>query len=142
MIRLSIILFILEIKIVSHGALTIGGIIALFLGSMMLIDPESILEAMEISMELIILIVILTAAFFIFAISLGIKAQRRKPVTGIEGLIGEIGKTVTRLSPSGGIKVHGEYWNAESSEGDINEGVEVEVIDVKNLILKVKKIMS
>ena len=142
LIILSIILFILEIKIVSHGALTIGGIIALFLGSMMLIDPESILEAMEISMELIILIVILTAAFFIFAISLGIKAQRRKPVTGIEGLIGEIGKTVTRLSPSGGIKVHGEYWNAESSEGDINEGVEVEVIDVKNLILKVKKIMS
>ncbi len=140
LILLSIILFILEIKIVSHGALSIGGVIALFLGSMMLIDTESILEAMEISMELIILIVVLTAAFFLFAISLGIKAQRRKPTTGPEGIIGERGTTVTKLSPSGEISVHGEFWRAESLDGEIKKGVSVEVIDIDNLILKVKKV--
>ncbi len=140
LIILSIVLFLLEIKIVSHGALTIGGVISLFLGSMMLIDAESILEAMEISMELIIFIVILTSAFFIFAITLGIKAQRKKTTTGTEGMIGEIGKTVTRLSPSGEIAVHGEFWNAECIDGEIEKGTDVEVIAVKNLKLKVKKV--
>ncbi|MCH8034524.1 MAG: nodulation protein NfeD [Bacteroidetes bacterium] len=140
LIILSIILFLLEIKIVSHGALSIGGVISLFLGSMMLIDTESILEAMEISMELIIFIVVLTSAFFIFAITLGIKAQRKKPTTGIEGLIGEIGKTVTKLSPSGEITVHGEFWKAECLEGEIEEGADVEVVVVQNLKLKVKKV--
>ena len=140
LIILSIILFILEIKIVSHGALTIGGAVSLFLGSMMLIDTESILEAMEISMELIIFIVLLTSAFFIFAISLGIKAQRKKATTGTEGMIGEIGTTVTKLSPSGKMSVHGEFWNAECIEGEIDEGVDVEVVGVQNLKLKVKKV--
>jgi len=140
LILLSIILFVLEIKVVSHGALSIGGIISLFLGSMMLIDTESLLEAMEISMELIILIVVLTTLFFVFAISLGIKAQRRKPTTGPEGIIGERGRTITRLSPSGEISVHGEYWEAESLEGEIKKGESVEVIEISNLKLKVKKV--
>ncbi len=140
LIILSIILFLLEIKIVSHGALTIGGVISLFLGSMMLIDTDSFLEAMEISMELIIFIVVLTSAFFIFAITLGIKAQRKKPTTGTEGLIGEIGKTVTKLSPSGEITVHGEFWKAECLEGEIEEGANVKVVLVQNLKLKVKKV--
>jgi membrane-bound serine protease (ClpP class) len=140
LIILSIILFLLEIKIVSHGALTIGGVISLFLGSMMLIDTESILEAMEISMELIIFIVILTSAFFIFAITLGVKAQRKKATTGTEGMIGEIGKTVTKLSPSGEISVHGEFWKAECIDGEIEEGAEVEIVAIRDLKLKVKKV--
>ena len=140
LILLSIILFVLEIKVVSHGALSIGGIISLFLGSMMLIDTESLLEAMEISMELIILIVLLTTLFFVFAISLGIKAQRKKPTTGPEGMLGEKGRTITRLSPSGEISVHGEYWEAESLEGEIKKGESVEVIEIANLKLKVKRV--
>ncbi|MCK7522814.1 MAG: hypothetical protein MZV64_36615 [Ignavibacteriales bacterium] len=64
LIIFAIILFVLEIKVISHGILSIGGIISLVLGSMMLINEESILEAMEISMELIILVAILTAGFF------------------------------------------------------------------------------
>lgn len=140
LILLSIVLFILEIKIVSHGLLTIGGIISLLLGSMMLIDAESLLEAVEISMELIILVVVLTAAFFLFAISMGIKAQRRKPTTGIEGLIGEIGKAVTKLAPDGDISVHGEFWKAKSIEGKIAKGEEVEIVSITNLIASVKKV--
>ncbi len=139
LIFLSIILFLLEIKIISHGALTIGGVISLFLGSIMLIDAESILEAVQISMELIIFIVVITAAFFLFIISMGIRAQRKKVKTGIEGLIGEIGTAVTKLSPRGKISVHGEYWNAESIEGEVHKGEDVVVDSIFNLLLKVKK---
>ncbi len=115
LIIFAIILFVLEIKIISHGVLTIGGVISLALGSMMLIEEESVLEAMEISMELIILVVVLTAAFFLFAISLGIKAQKRKPTTGQEGIVGESGIAFTSLNPHGKVKVHGEIWIAEST---------------------------
>ncbi len=140
LIILSIILFILEVKIVSHGLLSIGGIISLLLGSMMLIDAESLLEAVEISMELIILVVVLTAAFFLFAIGMGIRAQRLKTSTGAEGLIGEIGKTVTKLAPEGEILVHGEFWKARSVEGKIEKGKDVEILIISNLIVTVKKI--
>jgi len=139
LILFGVILFILEIKIVSHGILSIGGVISLFLGSVMLIDRESFLEAMDISIELIVLIVILSAAFFLFAITFGIKAQRKKVATGNEGLIGEKGESLTILNPKGKIKVHGEIWDAISLDGDIQEGSPVSIFDIENLTLKVKK---
>jgi membrane-bound serine protease (ClpP class) len=138
LIIFSVILFILEIKIVSHGILSIGGVISLFLGSVMLIDRESFLDAMNISLELIILLVALTAAFFLIAIALGIKAHRKKVATGHKGLVGEKGMTISNLRPHGDIKVHGEIWHAESVEGDIPKGTVVDVIEIENLKLKVK----
>ena len=99
LIIFAIILFILEIKIVSHGLLSIGGIISLILGSVMLINTESTLEVIKISWYVILVIVILTAAFFLFAIGFAIKAQTRKPTAGIEGLIGETGTDFTDLAP-------------------------------------------
>jgi membrane-bound serine protease (ClpP class) len=140
LIIFAVILFILEIKVVSHGVLTIGGIISLFLGSIMLIDEESVLEAMAISIELIILIVVLTAAFFLFAITLGIKAQRKKVATGPEGIIGETGIAVSHLNPVGEVKVHGEFWNAECTKGEIKKGAAILVTGIDNLKLTVKKL--
>jgi len=140
LILFAIILFVLEIKIISHGILSVGGIISLFLGSIMLIDDDSFLEAVEISMELIILVVVLTAAFFLLAISFGIKAQRKKPTTGQEGLIGERATTLTELTPFGEVKVHGEIWKAESLDGTIEKNVKIKVSGVDNLTLKVRKI--
>lgn len=140
LIIFAIILFIAEIKVISHGLLTIGGIISLVLGSIMLIDMESTLEVFRISWQVILLFVILTAAFFIFAIGFAIKAQTRKPVTGIEGIIGETGETVTDLSPEGQIMVHGEIWNAECLDGSVNKGTKVKVEKVINLKLIVRKI--
>lgn len=140
LIIFAIILFIAEIKIVSHGLLTIGGVISLILGSIMLINTESTLEAIKISWQVILVIVILTTAFFIFAIGFGIKAQSRKPVTGIEGIIGEIGEAISNLEPEGQIMVHGEIWNAESPDGFISQGSKVRISDVSNLKLIVSKI--
>lgn len=140
LIIFAIILFILEIKIISHGILTIGGIISLFIGSMMLINEKTIWEAMKISMSLIILIVILTAAFFLFAITFGIKAQKRKVSTGEEGLVGEKGTAMSNLRPRGQVRVHGEIWHAECMDANIRKGDQVEVVGIENLNLKVKKL--
>jgi membrane-bound serine protease (ClpP class) len=140
LIIFAVILFIAEIKVISHGILTIGGVISLILGSIMLIDTESTLEVIKISWQVILVIVILTVAFFIFAIGFGIKAQSRKPTTGIEGIIGEIGETISILEPEGQIKVHGELWNAESLDGPISKGTKVKVTQVSNLKLIVRKL--
>ena len=139
LIVFAVILFILEIKIVSHGILTIGGIIALLLGSIMLIDTDSFTQAMHISIELIILIVGLTAAFFLFALTFGIRAQQKKVATGHEGIIGERGIALSVLNPAGQVSVHGEIWNAESAEGKVENSDRVIIVDIDNLTLKVKK---
>ncbi len=119
LIIFGIILFILEIKIVSHGLLTIGGVICLVLGSLMLIKTDSAFEVLHISWQIIAAVTILTFLFFTFVIGLGIKAQTRKPTTGKEGLLNEIGEAISDLDPSGQIKVHGEIWRAVSVEGKI-----------------------
>jgi membrane-bound serine protease (ClpP class) len=139
LIIFAVILFVLEIKVISHGILSIGGIISLILGSMMLINEESVLEAMEISMELIILVAFLTAAFFLFAITFALKAQRKKPVTGAEGIVGETGVAVSDLNPEGEVKVHGEFWKAESQENEIKKGERIIVSKIINLKLFVKR---
>lgn len=139
-IILAVILFIVEIKVVSYGLLSIGGVISLILGSIMLIDSDSALEAVKISWQVILVIVILTVAFFAFAIGFGIKAQGRKPTTGAEGIVGETGEAITDLVPAGQIRVHGELWNAETADGSsILKGTRVEVTKVSDLKLTVRK---
>lgn len=142
LIFLGIILFILEIKVTSYGALTLGGIISLVLGSMMLIESPA--PYMKISMYLILPAATATAAFFLFLVGAGIKAQRKKPTTGKEGLIGETGIAQsdimgsTSLMGEGKIFIHGELWDAQSSE-EIKNGSEVIVTGVEGLKLTVKK---
>jgi membrane-bound serine protease (ClpP class) len=140
LIIFAVILFIAEIKVISHGLLTIGGVVSLILGSIMLINVESTLEVVRISWKVIVLVVIFTTAFFLFAVGFGIKAQNRKPTTGIEGIVGEIGETLGDLDPNGQIRVHGELWNAESIDGFIGRGTKVKVDRVSNLKLWVRKI--
>lgn len=141
LIIVGIILFVLETQIVSHGLLTIGGLISFILGSLMLIRTESALEVFKVSYQVIIVLAILTFLFFSFAIGLGLKAQRKKTQTGLEGMIGEIGEVISELNPEGQIRVHGEIWNAVSIDNQrIEIGSKVEVVDYHNLQLKVKKI--
>ena len=139
LIIFAVILFILEIKIISHGVLTIGGIISLILGSIMLIDVKSAWGVLAISWEIIAMIVIITILFFSVVIGLGIKAQRKKPATGVEGIINEVGEAISNLEPDGLVKVHGEIWSAESLENKIEAGSKIIVNQVSNLKLKVKK---
>ena len=140
LIIFSILLFLLEIKIVSHGLLAIGGIISLLLGSMMLIKSTSSLEVVRISKAVIFSATIVTALFFLFVVGLGIKAQRRKVVTGKEGLIGETAEVIEILAPFGIVKVQGELWSAESLAGTINNGEKVIIKEMKDLKLYVEPI--
>jgi membrane-bound serine protease (ClpP class) len=140
LIIFGIILFILEIKIISHGMLTVGGVVSLLLGSLMLIKPGSALEMARISRLVIISVTAVAALFFLFIIGLGIKAQRRKQVTGAHVLIGKTGEVLEGLDPTGSIKVNGEIWNAESLTGMISKGEKVMIKEMKNLKLYVEKI--
>ncbi len=142
LIIFAIILFLLEIKIISHGILAIGGVVSLLLGSLMLIRPDSSFEFIKISRNLIITFTILTALFFLFIVGAGLKAQRAKPVTGIEGAIGEIGEVLETLDPVGSVLVHGEIWQAESVTGKIDKGKKIRVTGMKNFKLYVEPIDS
>ena len=136
LILFAIILFIAEVKVVSHGLLTVGGVISLFLGSMMLIETPA--DYMQISLMVIIPAVFVSAAFFAFAVTKAIKARLTKPTTGTEGLVGEVGTASTALSPEGKVLVHGEFWNALCDE-PVERGEKVQGVSVKDLLLNVKK---
>ena len=140
LIVFAIILFLLEIKIASHGLLAIGGVISMLLGSMMLVRANPSLEFVGVSKAVIAAATAITALFFIFVIGAGLKAQRRKVVTGAEGLIEQIGETMDVLDPIGTVRVMGEIWNAESVSGKINSGEQIRILQVKDMKLFVEKI--
>lgn len=140
LIAFAIILFILELKIISHGLLGLGGVVALVLGSIMLIRPNSALEFARISWSVIISTSVITALFFLFIIGFALKAQRAKPVTGIEGMVGTLGETLARLEPIGMVRVHGEIWKAESTSGSIEQGQKIRVTAIKDLKLYVEQV--
>ncbi len=137
LIILAIVLFILEIKIISHGVLTIGGIIAMVIGSLMLFDSPA--PFLRLSLSLIIPAVLVTALFFTATFRLAYRAQKSKPSTGREGLIGKEGKAITDITKdSGTAAVRGEVWSA-SSDDVIKKGDRIEVISLSGLQIKVKK---
>jgi membrane-bound serine protease (ClpP class) len=138
LILFALLLFLLEIKIVSHGVLAIGGIISLLLGSMMLIRTGSG-NIGRISWGVIISATVVTSLFFLFIIGMGIKAQRLKPVTGPGALIDETGTSQEILNPAGMILLHGELWQAESLSGQINKGEKVRVKSMQGFKLFVEK---
>ena len=138
LIILGIIMFILEIKIMSHGLLTIGGIASLFFGSLLLF--QSPLPFFRPSIVLLAAVTIITAIFFGLIVGLGIKAHLRKPTTGKEGLIGEIGVVQDDLNPDGMVLVDGELWSAESISGEIKKDEKVKVVKVNGLNIKVEKV--
>jgi membrane-bound serine protease (ClpP class) len=132
----AITLFILEIKIVSHGLLTIGGVISIIIGGMMLIntsDPD-----LRISRVIIVAVALVIGGFVLLAFTLAYKARVAKPTTGKEGLIGETGVVKSKIDVNGYVAVAGELWEAVADEV-IEEGEQIEVMEVKNLKLKVRK---
>jgi len=139
LILFALLLFILEIKIVSHGVLAIGGVISLLLGSMMLIRRDAGAIG-QLSWTVIIASTVVTTLFFLFVIGMGLKAQRMKPVTGSESMIGETGEAKEELNPLGMVFLHGELWQAESVGGSIPSGEKIRVRSMKGFKLFVEKV--
>jgi membrane-bound serine protease (ClpP class) len=136
LIILGIILLILEVLTASHGILAIGGLTSLAIGSFMLIDSPT--PFMTISWKLIISVVVFTGLFFIFGIGAAIAAHRKKVTTGRESVIGTIGVVKKKLDPEGIVFLQGENWSAYTTEGVIEEGEKVKVIDMDRMKLIVK----
>ena len=138
LILLGIVMFIAEIKITSYGILSIGGVISILLGSVMLIDSPA--EFLRISFFRVILpVVVVSAAFFLFALTMVVRAHRRRPTTGKEGLIGSSGVVTTDLDPEGVVEIRGELWSA-IAERKIKAGEKVRVQEMEGMKVKVSKI--
>ncbi len=129
-------LMLLDIKIPSHGLLTLGGVVSFFLGSMMLVDTSA--PYLRLSASVILPVVAVTALFIGIVVAAGIRVQFKKPVSGAQGLLGEVGEARTRVDQEGGqVFVHGEIWKAVSS-GPILPGTKIRVVGVKGLVLEVE----
>jgi membrane-bound serine protease (ClpP class) len=138
LIVLALVLFLLEIKITSFGMLTVGGIVALALGSLMLIDSSA--PYLQISRAVIAATVAVCSGFFILVVFFVIRTHRGRFVSGAEGLVGEYGSVVNSFTGSGKVFVHGEYWDAFSSEA-LEAGERIEVVRVEpGMRLAVRKV--
>jgi membrane-bound serine protease (ClpP class) len=128
LILLAVVLFILEIKIVSYGMLSVGGLVAMTVGSLILVEsPEPYLQ---ISKGIIVGTVSVTAGFLVLVLGLVVRTHRRPFFSGSEGMVGEEGEAVSSIQPTGKVFVHGEYWNA-TSEIPVAQGEKIKVIGVK-----------
>lgn len=132
LILLGLVFFLAEVKIASHGILGAGGVLAVLLGSLILFRG-----GVAVAWPVILVVTGVTALFFLFIVSAGLKAQHSAVTTGAAGLIGARGRTLARLDPAGQIEVQGEIWNAES-EVPVDAGAEVIVTQVRQLTLRVR----
>jgi len=136
LIGVAVVLFIVDIYSPTHGVLTFGGIVAFFLGALMLFNRAD--PAFRLSLVYIIPATVVTAAFFIFVVGAGLRAQFLPVRAGRETLLGKTTPALARIdAASGKVFVEGEYWNAVS-EAPIEPGHPVEIVAINGLTLKVK----
>jgi membrane-bound serine protease (ClpP class) len=128
LIFVAMTLFILEVKVTSYGVLTVGGVISFILGSLMLFDGP--IPAMRVSASVVLPTAVVVASLTGFLLTRVLKAHRERPMTGKEGLVGEVGRVIGELNPEGKIVVHGEYWDARSISGNVAVGNKVRVVKV------------
>ncbi len=138
LILFGIILFLLEIKVISHGMLAIGGIISVLLGSMILFRTSPQENFVALSWSVIISVTAVSTLFFIFLVTMGLRAQRTLDATGINSMIGKIARTISELNPDGQVIFMGENWRASSLDEKIPENQNVVVKEIKGLTLYVE----
>jgi membrane-bound serine protease (ClpP class) len=136
LIGLAIGLFIIDVFAPTHGVLTVGGIVAFLIGSLMLFNRQD--PVFRLSLRFIIPGVILTAVFFVAIIGSGLRAQRLPVKVGTETMIGKTVRALTPIDLTGGkIFLEGEYWNA-TSDTPVEKGQLVQINAVEGLTLKVQ----
>jgi membrane-bound serine protease (ClpP class) len=139
LILLALVLFLLEVKVTSYGILGGGGVISLFLGSLMLVNDTD-WPYKSISLSVIIPVVIVFTLFFFLAAWLSIRTHRGRIATGEAGIVGETGVAKAEIGPDGGsVFIHGEYWKA-IAELKIEAGSKVKVVGINGMELKVEKL--
>jgi membrane-bound serine protease (ClpP class) len=137
LILFGIVLLVAEIKIVSHGILAIGGIVAMSLGSLMLFDAPEV--GFRVSWRVIVPTVGATAGMFLFVVAAGVRALTARSTVGAPAMVGQTGVARSPLSPEGQVLVQGELWRAVARGTPVEEGVRVRVVGVNGLTLTVEK---
>ncbi len=134
-IGLAFILFVIDIKAPTHGALTVGGIVSLVAGALILFNSP----LYRVSIAAVVSVALVSGAFFAFAIAKVVQAQKKPAVTGKEGLIGLVAQARTELDPQGTVFVKGELWDATAVGGPIERGEPVEIVAVEGFRLRVRR---
>ena len=134
----GLLLLMLEVKITSYGVLTAGGLASLLFGSMILIDSS--VPELQLRLRLVLPIVFGLASIVVFLVRLAVVSQRRQPVSGVAGMIGEPGCALTSIEPgsAGRVATHGEIWRAIAHEA-IAEGDRLRITGVDGLTVTVRK---
>jgi membrane-bound serine protease (ClpP class) len=136
LILLAVALFVAEVKVASYGLLTVGGLVAMILGAMMLVDSS--LPELRVDPWTLLPVILVFAAFTIALVRLVLQAQRRRAQTGREGLLAQRGQAESDLAPEGWVLVQGERWRARAAE-HVAAGETVVVEAVEGLLLRVRK---
>lgn len=143
LIVLAVIMFILEIKVVSHGMLAVGGMVIFILGSAILfrsVTPEfPLMPPLSVNPWLIAVLAGAASIFFFFVVRAIVRAQRLGPSAAESSLVGKEGIAMGRIGLTGAVQVSGELWSAEANEGEIEEGERVVVVKVDGIKLCVRK---
>jgi membrane-bound serine protease (ClpP class) len=135
-VLLGIGLLIAEVFLPTFGILGIGGVVAFILGSLFLFDvPDSDLL---VDRSIIASVGAGVALIMLFVGALAVRTFGQRPVSGLDALVGTTGEVRVRIAPRGKVWIHGEYWNAESEEA-LEVGDKVQVVSVKDLVLRVRK---
>lgn len=142
LIALAVGLFVMEIKAATHGALTAAGVASLTAGALILFNTEQAAQYARISLPAVITIAICFAGTFLFIMTKAIRAQRPRPKTGKDGLVGSTAETRIDLDPEGKVFLEGEFWHAVAENGPIRAGEQVEVVAVDGFRLHVKRVAS
>ncbi len=141
LIAFGMLLLLAEVKVVSHGVLTVGGVASFVTGALMLMDTP-LESALRVSWQVVLVMAMLLVLFFLLVIGAAVRAHMRKVETGEQGMLGEKGRALTALDPQGRVLVEGERWRARAVEGEVGEGEEVEVVDQEGLLLIVRRLGS
>ncbi|HKW19160.1 MAG TPA: nodulation protein NfeD [Terriglobales bacterium] len=133
----SFVLFALDAKFGTHGALAVGGIATLVIGALLLVDSP--IPQMRVKLVTALAVSVPLGAITVFLMSIALRARRNKITTGVEGLIGEIGVAQSALAPAGKVFIHGEIWDAVAT-AEVPAGEKVIVQKVDGLQLKVEPV--
>jgi membrane-bound serine protease (ClpP class) len=137
LIVLAVVFFIAEVKVTSYGLLALAGLVSFILGSLMLIDSP--FPALRVSLSVILPSAVVAAAVILFLLARVLRSHRQRPITGEEGIVGEIGETAADLDPKGKVFVHGEYWDAHAA-GPVKAGSAVRIVKVQGRQLEVEAV--
>lgn len=138
LLLLALVLFVIDVYATSHGVLTVGGIIAFIVGSLMLFHDSEV--GVRVSLSVVITLALITAAFSTFILSMLWRGRHRPPGSGPETLIGMTATARTPVNPNGKVFVDGTFWNAVNVGAEpIKSGDTVVIEGRDGLTLKVRR---